>query len=289
MGHSFSFVHSSGFMGHHRYIVQGWLFGLLLPVTVRGAFTIKYISSYHVIRPFTPQAASDDLAIKAVVFDLDGTIAAFNMDYMAVRAEVRSFLINKGLPASVLQTNESIFDMLKKTEIFLKNKGKPEKTVGDIRGRALAIAEKHELEAAGSTTLLPGVVSTLIVLKKMGLKIGLCTVNSERATSYILKHFNIAEYFDAVVPRNKVRYVKPNSEHLQAALNALNVTSGETMLVGDGTRDMQCAAELKVVAVGLPTGVSSEKELTAYGATYLITSIADLPTLIEHMNKALAD
>jgi phosphoglycolate phosphatase len=242
-----------------------------------------------VIRPFTPQAASDDLAIKAVVFDLDGTIADFNMDYMAVRAEVRSFLINKGLPASVLQINESIFDMLKKTEIFFKNKGKPEKTVGDVRGRALAIAEKHELEAAGSTTLLPGIVSTLMVLKKMGLKIGLCTVNSERATSYILERFNIAEYFDAVVPRNKVRYVKPNSEHLQAALNALRVSSGEAMLVGDGARDMQCAAELKVVAVGLPTGVSSEKELTAYGANYLITSIADLPTLIEHMNNALAD
>jgi phosphoglycolate phosphatase-like HAD superfamily hydrolase len=229
------------------------------------------------------------LTIKAVVFDLDGTIAAFNVDYMAVRAEVRSFLINKGLPASVLQTNESIFDMLKKTEIFLKNNGRPEKTMRDIRGRALAIAEKYELEAARSTALLPGVVSTLTALKEMGLKIGLCTVNSEGATGYILKRFKIAEYFDAVVPRDKVRYVKPNSEHLQATLNALNVTSGEAMLVGDGARDMQCADELKVVAVGLPTGVSSKKELTAYGANYLITSIADLPVLIERMNKALAD
>lgn len=229
------------------------------------------------------------MAIKAVVLDLDGTIAAFNVDYMAVRAEVRSFLINKGLPASVLQTNESIFDMLKKTEIFLKNNGKPEKTMRDIRGRALAIAEKYELEAARSTALLPGVVSTLTALKEMGLKIGLCTVNSEGATGYILKRFKIAEYFDAVVPRDKVKYVKPNSEHLQATLNALNASSGEAMLVGDGARDMQCAGELKVVAVGLPTGVSSEKELTAYGANYLITSIADLPVLIERMNKALAD
>jgi phosphoglycolate phosphatase-like HAD superfamily hydrolase len=225
------------------------------------------------------------LTVKAVVFDLDGTIACFNVDYMAVRAEVRSFLISNGLPASILAANESIFDMLKKTEIFMKNHGKPEKIVKDIRDRALAIAEKYELEAARSTTLLPGVISTLKALEKMNLKIGLCTINSERATSYILKRFRIKECFDAVVPRDKVKHVKPNTEHLEATLKALQVSSDEAMLVGDGSRDMQCASELKVIAVGLASQVSSEKELTAYGANYLITSVADLPTLISHINN----
>jgi len=37
--------------------------------------------------------------IRAVVFDLDGTIVKFNIDYKAVRAEVRSFLIKEGMPA----------------------------------------------------------------------------------------------------------------------------------------------------------------------------------------------
>jgi HAD superfamily hydrolase (TIGR01549 family) len=229
------------------------------------------------------------LTVKAVVFDLDGTIACFNVDYMAVRAEVRSFLIGNGLPASILAANESIFDMLKKTEIFMKNHGKPEKIVKDIRDRALAIAEKYELEAARSTTLLPGVISTLKALEKMNLKIGLCTINSERATSYILKRFRIKEYFDAVVPRDEVRHVKPNTEHLEATLRALRVSSDEAMLVGDGSRDMQCASELKVIAVGLTSQVSSEKELTAYGANYLITSVADLPTLISHINNVPGD
>jgi phosphoglycolate phosphatase-like HAD superfamily hydrolase len=48
---------------------------------------------------------------------------------------------------------------------------------------------------------------------------------------------------------------------------------------------MRCARELKAVAVALPTGVSNPKELIASGANYLITSITDLPTLIEYMNK----
>lgn len=225
------------------------------------------------------------MTIKAVVFDLDGTITAFNIDYMAVRAEVRSLLISAGLPASVLSTNESIFEMLKKVEIFMKNTGKTRKTFEDIREKTLAIAEKHEMEAAKSTSLLSGVEETLKAVKEMNLKIGLCTINSERSTNYILRRFKIAKYFDAVTPRDKMRYVKPNTEHLEATLKTLEVNPEEAMLVGDGTRDMQCARELKVVSVGLPTGLSSEKELMVSGANYFITSLTDLPTLIESINR----
>jgi HAD superfamily hydrolase (TIGR01549 family) len=221
------------------------------------------------------------MPVKAVVFDLDGTIASFNLDYMTVRSDVRGYLIKQGLPASVLSSNESIFDMLEKTEIFLKNSGKSDRTVNKIRNEALAIAEGYELEAAKTTGMLPGVVETLETLKKMGLKLGLCTINSEKSTNYILKRFGITKFFEAVIPRNKVKYVKPNIEHLEAALKALKVGAGEALLVGDGTRDMQCAKELKVIAVGLPTEVPSQKELIASGADYLITSITDLPMLIE--------
>jgi phosphoglycolate phosphatase-like HAD superfamily hydrolase len=229
------------------------------------------------------------LRIKAVVFDLDGTIVSFNIDYVTVRAEVRSLLIGQGLPASILQVNESIFDMLGKAEIFLRNSGKSERTVKEVRGKALAVAERYELEAARSTVLLPEAVGTLEDMRRMNLKVGLCTVNSKSATSYVLKRFGITECFDAVVPREAVRCVKPSGEHLEATLKALGVRAGEAVLVGDGARDMQCANELKVIAVGLPTGVSSKGELTAYGANYLISSLAELPKLVERIEKMLED
>jgi len=226
------------------------------------------------------------MTVKAVVFDLDGTIAGFNVDYRAVRADVRSYLMRTGLPASILSPNESIFEMLKKAEIFLKNNGRSAKAFTEIRSKALQIAEKYELEAAKTTSLLSGVLETLKALKKMGLKIGLCTINSEKSTNYILKRFGIAELFDAVTPRERVKYVKPNTEHLEATLGALSVNPDETIVVGDGVSDMKCARELKAIAVGLPTGVSSPKELVSSGANYFITSIIDLQTLIEYMNKA---
>ena len=101
------------------------------------------------------------------MFDLDGTLANFNIDYIVVRAEVRGFLIKKGLPASILSTNESIFEMLKKTVIFLKKSGKTERTIQAVYNDALAIAEEFEREAAKTTGLLPGVIDTLQALKRM--------------------------------------------------------------------------------------------------------------------------
>ena len=158
------------------------------------------------------------MGVKAVIFDLDGTLVSFNLDYRTVRAEVRSYLLRVGVPASQLSANESIFEMLKKAELFLKNSGKSAEAVEAVRSEVWAIAEKYELEAAASTSLLPGADETLKALKRMGLKIGLCTINSEKSANYILQRFRIADFFDVAVPRNKVNYVKPNPEHLEVAL-----------------------------------------------------------------------
>jgi len=225
------------------------------------------------------------MRVKAVIFDLDGTLASFNLDYKTVRAEVKGYLVKRGVPASILSVKESIFEMLRKTETFAKNSGKPGKFLGAIRSEALAMAEKYELEAAKRTSLLPGAVETLKALRRMSLNIGLCTINSEKSMNYILKRFEIADFFDVTVPRNKVKHFKPHPEHLEATLKALGASATDTLVVGVSGTDMQSAKELKAIAVGLPTGVSTMEQLMSKGANYIITSITDLPLLIEKINK----
>jgi HAD superfamily hydrolase (TIGR01509 family) len=225
------------------------------------------------------------MRVKAVIFDLDGTLANFNLDYKTVRAEVKSYLVKRGVPASALSVKESVFEMLRKTEIFARNSGKPEKFLEELRSEALAMTEKYELEAAASTSLMPGAVETLKALRQMNLKIGLCTINSEKAVNYILNRFGITDLFDVTVPRNKVNQFKPHPEHIETALKALGASANDTVIVGDSITDMQSAKELKAVAVGLPTGVSTMEQLMRNGANYIATSIIDLPLLIEKINK----
>jgi phosphoglycolate phosphatase len=225
------------------------------------------------------------MPIKAVIFDLDGTLVNFNIESQTIRAEVKSYLIRNGIPPSILLTNESIFEMLKKVEIYLKNNNKPQRTFNNIRDKALEIAGKFELEAAKTTSLFPGTIETLQALRERKLKIGLCTINSQKSTEYILKKFKIKNLFDAIIPRDKVKQVKPHPEHLTAALKALNVTETEALIIGDGITDMNCASDLNVIAVGLTTGTATKEQLTEAGANYLITSIADLPPLLGKIQK----
>jgi HAD superfamily hydrolase (TIGR01549 family) len=165
------------------------------------------------------------------------------------------------------------------------NAGKPTGVAEKIRREVLNIAEKHELEAAEKTSLLPGAVETLKTLRKMGLKMALCTINSRKSTERILTRFKIAEYFDATIPRDEVSQVKPSPEHCIAAVKALGVAPDKTLVVGDSVNDVLVAREIKAVAVGLPTGVSSKEQLVSKGANFIITSIIDLPILVDRLNS----
>ncbi|MGE5574657.1 MAG: HAD family hydrolase [Ignavibacteria bacterium] len=225
------------------------------------------------------------MAIEAVIFDLDGTLANFNLDFKALRSEVRSYLISMRVPVSVLEVNESIFEMLKKAEIFVKNSSKSVEAFDEIRTRALAIADKYEMEAAASTGLMTGAVETLKDLQKMNLKIGLCTTNSERAVNYILQRFKIDSFFKVVVTRDKVKYVKPHTEQFELALKTLGVHPKATMIVGDSIVDMQSASELKAIGVGLTSGLTSTEQLMGNGANYIVTSLTDLPILVKKIDE----
>jgi phosphoglycolate phosphatase len=225
------------------------------------------------------------LAIEAVIFDLDGTLAHFNLDYKALRSEVRTYLMSIGVPASLLDVNESIFEMLKKAEIYVKNSSKSAQAFDEVRVQALTIAEKYEMEAASTTSLLTGAVETLKSLKKMNLKMGLCTTSSQKAADYILQRFKIDSFFGVVVPRDKVKYVKPHTEQFELALKTLGVKAKSAVIVGDSVVDMQSTSELKAVAVGLPTGITTKEQLISSGANYIVTSLTDLPVLIKKIKE----
>jgi len=226
------------------------------------------------------------MVVKAVVFDLDGTIATFNLDYRTLRARVRNLLVSRGMPPSEISLDNSTFEMLGKLEAYLKNTGKNKDTYLRIKEEALAIAQEYEYEAAQKTNLLPNVEETLESLRRMRLKMGLCTINGEKATKHILNRFNIQDYFDAIISRESVTHVKPHREHLEMTLKTLGVTSEDTVFVGDSVLDMRCAFQMKTISVGLPTGVATENQLISAGANFVAGSMVDIPNLINRINKS---
>ena len=225
------------------------------------------------------------LTIKAVVFDLDGTIVDFNIDFKSARAEVIRLLTQQDLPGSLLSVNESLFVTLKKVEKRMKENGKEKPEFVKLEEKVIAVVERYEMKAARETNLILGILETLKTLREMKLKIALFTANGEKSTNHILSRFRLRQFFDAIISRESVLAIKPDPGHLEAALKALKVKPGEAIVVGDSVRDMECARRLKVLAVGVTTGFSSMEELTRAGADYLASSSSDILSLLQKLNR----
>jgi len=223
--------------------------------------------------------------VKAVVFDLDGTITNFNLDYKSARAEVIQFFANHSFPQSIFSTSEGFLETLGKAEIYLQNHRVGQKDFARLKKDALAIMEKYEMESAKSTQLVPGILETLHALKQMKLKLGLFTVNSRKATEHILSTFHLRPFFKTVVTRDAVSFVKPNPIHLETVLKSLKARPEETIVVGDSVLDMKAARGLNIFAVGTTTGFATPEQLTQAGANCLISSPLDLIALVEELNQ----
>lgn len=222
--------------------------------------------------------------IKAVIFDLDGTLKEFNLDTKACRTKIINLLTQLGFPRSLFSLNESAFDMLKKVKKSPITEDRKNQFT-KIKDMIFSVVEEFELEAARTAKIFEDIPETLKALRDMKLKIALCTISSEKTTKYILNRFHLKQFFDAVITRESVFEVKPHPTHLEAALDALKVRSQEAVLVGDSVKDIECAVQLNVLAVGVTTGLSSLEDLTRSGAHYIASSVTDIPILVEQLNR----
>ena len=167
----------------------------------------------------------------------------------------------------------------------MKENDKDEQEFVKLKENVIAVVERYEAKAARETNLISGILETLKTLKKTKLKIALFTANGEKSTNHILRRFRLRQFFDTIITRESVLAVKPDPAHLEAALKALKVKPEEALVVGDSVRDIECARQLKVLAVGVTTGFSSIEELTRAGADYIASSSTDIPSLVQQLNR----
>ena len=221
--------------------------------------------------------------IRAVVFDLDGTLIHFDIDYVALKEEVLRALGRLGIPTSSLSPDDTLTTILDKVERYIKVSGLGEDFMRKVWAEVFRVAEDFEAASLDKAKPMPGAAEVLAALKERGLKIGLLTLNSSVVAINVLERFGLKRFFDAMVARDFVREAKPNPNHLSSVLEELEVKPSETMVVGDTIFDIRCAKRLGAVAVGITTGCSSREELEAAGADFIVSSLSELLPLISRL------
>jgi len=162
------------------------------------------------------------MSIKAVIFDLDGTITQPYFDFDAIRKEM-------GLARSSGPVLESMRGM-----------------TTEQRQKAEEILHYHESRAVEQSKLNPGAAETLSALRSAGIHIGILTRNKRSNALAIAHKHNLK--FDAIVDREDGP-VKPDAFGVLQLCEQFGVEPEQTLLVGDYLFDLLCAKAAGAVAV----------------------------------------
>ena len=192
------------------------------------------------------------MSVKAVIFDLDGTITQPYFDFDAIRQEM-GFARDAGPVLELMQA-----------------------MAGDERRRAQEILLRHERRAVEESKLSPGADETLDAIRRAGLPIGVITRNlRENALSVATMH---GLSFDCVVGREDAP-AKPDPSGVLRICSAFSVRPQETLVVGDYLFDLLCARGAGAIAVWLRNSHADE-DFSAY-ANHTIDALPELLPIID--------
>jgi HAD superfamily hydrolase (TIGR01509 family) len=205
------------------------------------------------------------MPIKAVIFDLDGTITEPFFDFDAIRREM-------GLAKDSGPVLESM-----------------EKMGPQQRRRAEEILHCHEERAVVESTLNAGAKETLSALRRASVYIGILTRNKRSNALAIAKKHRLK--FDAVVDREDGP-VKPDAFGVLRICGQFGAAPAETLVVGDYLFDLLSAKAAGAIAVLLanhsgstPLTTSRAEEFAKY-ADYVIENLGEILEIVRENQRA---
>lgn len=196
------------------------------------------------------------ISIKAVIFDLDGTITEPYLNFDQIRAEI-------GLE----KDSGPLLEIM-------------EQMPPEQRTRAEDILYKHEQAAIKHSSLNAGAAETLDKLRQAGIHIGILTRNRRDNASAIAQMHNLK--FDAIVDRNDGP-PKPDAFGVKHLCNHFGVEPSETLVVGDYLFDLLSATAAGAIPVLIKTNPDSDR--FAEYADYTIENLTEIFGII-NQNKS---
>jgi phosphoglycolate phosphatase len=217
-------------------------------------------------------AALDFSAVRALIFDLDGTLIDSKQDLIhsvnamlvemgreKLHEDTISGYIGHGAPklvARALGDGASATEREQALKFFL------------------AHYEQHKLD---STRPYPGVAEALEELREFPMAV--LTNKPVRVSRRILEGLGLGKYFRAVYGGNSFETKKPDPLGARKILEELGRTAGETMMVGDSEVDVQTARNAGTLAAAVNYGFGTH-DRAAYPADLYLDRLTDLTVLL---------
>ncbi|WP_328803692.1 NUDIX hydrolase N-terminal domain-containing protein [Paenibacillus puerhi] len=183
------------------------------------------------------------MAIKAVLFDFDGTLAdTLSLSFYAFKSVFKKY-DNREL------STDELVSMFGPTEDEIITQNLVNKERIDQ-----AIKDYYQLYKEGHTNQIQQSADILMMLKYIkshNLKIGVITGKSRTAFQISSESLNLSHFFDVVISGDDVQKPKPRPEGIRTALKILGLDSDEAVFIGDSNADIMAgkSAGLRTFAV----------------------------------------
>lgn len=187
------------------------------------------------------------MAVRAILFDLDGTFADTAPDLGRALNKMRAERTLEPLPIAVMRAHASSgargliklgFDLMPESEGY-----------EGVRDRFLELYEENLFV---DTRLFDGIPELLAMIEARGLPWGIVTNKAKRLAEPLLEKLGVAGRAACIVSGDSTPYIKPHPASLLRAAEMLSLPAAACLYVGDDLRDVQAAraAGMRFAAAG---------------------------------------
>lgn len=211
----------------------------------------------------------DPAAIRAVIFDFDGTLAETNIDFGLMRRRVLEVANRWGL-RDHLDERRYILEIVEDSIAMLPEDGDRER----FREEAARAMCEVELVFTSVASPFPGVPETLERLRDCGRRVGIVTRNCRAGVQSVFSRHPL--HHEVLLTRDDVERVKPDPAHLHEALETLEVAPDAALMVGDHITDIEVGHAAGTWTAGVLTAKTTREQFDEVGAHLILESAADL-------------
>ena len=224
-------------------------------------------------------------SIKAVIWDLDGTLIDFKIDFIRARKEANIILKKHGIPDEILSLERGIVDTFKIAKEQFISKGKTEGQIQSIINEIDQKVVEIEREAALNASMIYGIDQVLDFIKKKRLKQAIYTYNHSENAKLSLKKVNLLFYFDIIAGRDSIDNPKPHPDHINHICSQLNAKSNQVVVIGDHYRDIKGALNVGAHSIAIHSKLADIEKLKIAD---IIIEEKDIPSkLIQAINNLI--
>lgn len=241
--------------------------------------------------------ALDLLRVRALCFDVDGTIADTDDHIVAMLAKAidkipgvsgrRSERVARQVVMGMETPVHGAYALLDQLGLDVPV-SKLRTRLKRVKQRGAHPGETRNPEALDEVPheMMAGVQEMLKTLSKYYPMSTISTGTAPRVERF-LEHYGVRDLFKAVVGAQTTRRMKPHPEPLLYAASQMGVQPSECLMIGDTTIDIRTGIAAGAQTVGVLCGFGTEDELIATGAGMILRTTSDLLAVLDPKEDAL--